>query len=137
MTILNNFVTIFDEFTINSCVLIEEYTHFYRFFWERNPPIESAHTHLTYIGRVVHRDMDFHFCHQKVNGTVFSVQLSYLMVKNHNKSSRWQDLRKSHAYFVGRCGRHWWIPFLSNPTALIEIDHWMRSSRSWLIHCFD
>ena len=37
LTVLGNFLTISNEFCINSCVQIEEYTHFYRFFGEKIP----------------------------------------------------------------------------------------------------
>ena len=54
------------------------------------------------LGRVVHRDMNFHFCCQNVKGTLFSVELTYVMMKNHSMSSRGQKLRKSQLHFRER-----------------------------------
>lgn len=45
LTILGNFVTIFNVFCINSCAQIEEHTHFYRFFCEKI----LAHIVRTYL----------------------------------------------------------------------------------------
>ena len=33
------FLTILWRFLMNSCVQMEEYTHYYRFCWDKNPPI--------------------------------------------------------------------------------------------------
>ena len=67
---------------------------------------ERACNSLGLISRVVHRDADFPFCRQNVKGIAFSADLTNLMIENHNMSSRGQNLRKSHAYFGERCGRH-------------------------------
>ena len=45
---------------------------------------EPGHAHTQLRRRVVHGDMDFHFCLQNVSVRFFSVHLTYLMSKNHS-----------------------------------------------------
>ena len=64
------------------------------------------------ITRKVHGDMDFHFCHGSVSKCFFSVNLTYLVTKNHSISSTGQKLKKPQAYFRRRCKLHLRVTFL-------------------------
>ena len=81
---------------------------------------------------MVHGGMDFHFCHGNASVRYFSVNLTYLVTKNHNISSRGQKLKNPQPYFRRRCKLHWRVLFLRNHKLVSSFKSPKVHQKRWL-----